>query len=172
MDGHDDAGDTTGQLNLDVMYARGSGVPKDYAEAVKWYRMAAEQGHAKAQNILGVKCDNGDSVPEDDVRAHAWYNLAAEQGYERAVKARKRLRERMTAKQIAQAERVLWNSHGCTCLRVCHTHRQAGRMSMDVSDALRGNELGIQMDLPERCSPGRARRVDWQVGGIHTLWGS
>ena len=106
MDGHDDAGDTTGQLNLDVMYARGSGVPKDYAEAVKWYRMAAEQGHAKAQNILGVKCDNGDSVPEDDVRAHAWYNLAAEQGYERAVKARKRLRERMTAKQIAQAEKL------------------------------------------------------------------
>ncbi len=25
------------------------GVPQDYAEAVKWYRLAAEQGHADAQ---------------------------------------------------------------------------------------------------------------------------
>ena len=106
MDGHDDAGDTTGQLNLGVMYARGSGVPKDYAEAVKWYRMAAEQGHAKAQFNLAVMYARGRGVPEDDVRAYAWYNLAAEQGYEPAVKARKRLRERMTAKQIAQAEKL------------------------------------------------------------------
>ena len=27
----------------------GKGVPEDYAEAVKWYRKAAEQGHATAQ---------------------------------------------------------------------------------------------------------------------------
>ena len=28
------------------MYAKGEGVPKDAAEAVKWYRKAADQGHA------------------------------------------------------------------------------------------------------------------------------
>jgi TPR repeat protein len=28
-------------------------VPKDQAEAARWYRKAAEQGHAEAQNNLG-----------------------------------------------------------------------------------------------------------------------
>ena len=31
---------------LGVMYDNGEGVPQDYAEAVKWYRLAAEQGDA------------------------------------------------------------------------------------------------------------------------------
>jgi len=35
------------------MYDRGQGVPKDYKEAVKWYRLAAEQGVPKAQFSLG-----------------------------------------------------------------------------------------------------------------------
>jgi hypothetical protein len=36
------------------MYDSGKGVPKDYEEAVKWFRRAAEQGHSKAQNNIGV----------------------------------------------------------------------------------------------------------------------
>ena len=35
------------------MYDEGQGVPQDYAEAVKWYRMAADQGNADAQSNLG-----------------------------------------------------------------------------------------------------------------------
>ena len=31
----------------------GEGVEQDYAEAVKWYRLAAEQGNADAQYNLG-----------------------------------------------------------------------------------------------------------------------
>ena len=31
------------------MYATGEGVPKDDAEAVRWYRLAAEEGNASAQ---------------------------------------------------------------------------------------------------------------------------
>ena len=37
-------GDALAQYNLGFMYSNGEGVPQDYAEAVKWYRMAAEQG--------------------------------------------------------------------------------------------------------------------------------
>ena len=40
------------QFNLGVMYFTGDGVPEDDAEAVIWYRQAAEQGHADAQNLL------------------------------------------------------------------------------------------------------------------------
>ena len=37
----------------------GRGVPQDYAEAVRWYRKAAEQGNATAQFSLGFMYDEG-----------------------------------------------------------------------------------------------------------------
>ena len=57
---------------------------KDDAEAVKWYRLAAEQGLANAQHNLGVMYDNGRGVPQDDAEAVKWYRLAAEQGFANA----------------------------------------------------------------------------------------
>ena len=47
-------GDKEAQHNLGVMYDDGEGVPEDDAKAVTWYRMAAAQGYAAAQNNLGV----------------------------------------------------------------------------------------------------------------------
>jgi TPR repeat protein len=38
---------------LAQMYLNGMGVLQDYAEAVKWYRLAAEQGNPNAQFNLG-----------------------------------------------------------------------------------------------------------------------
>ena len=40
------------QYNLGSMYADGRGVPKDEAEAARWYRLAADQGDASAQFML------------------------------------------------------------------------------------------------------------------------
>ena len=53
---------------------------EDAAEAVKWYQMAAEQGHAEAQNNLGMSYRTGSGVEEDDVEAVRWIRKAAEQG--------------------------------------------------------------------------------------------
>ena len=47
-------GEVEAQNRLGDMYTYGPGVPRDTAEAVKWYRMAADQGDAKAQNSLGI----------------------------------------------------------------------------------------------------------------------
>jgi TPR repeat protein len=47
------AGDAVAQYNLGLMYATGEGVPQDDAQAVTWFRQAAEQGHAGALNNLG-----------------------------------------------------------------------------------------------------------------------
>ena len=44
---------TEGQFNLGLMYSRGEGGPQDYQEAVKWCRLAAEQGDALARYNLG-----------------------------------------------------------------------------------------------------------------------
>ena len=52
---------------------------KDDSEAVKWYRMAAEQGLAMAQFNLGITYGI-----EDEAEAVNWYRLAAEQGYANA----------------------------------------------------------------------------------------
>jgi TPR repeat protein len=41
-------GHTIAQFNLGLCFMYGQGVAKDPVEAVKWYRMAAEQGHADA----------------------------------------------------------------------------------------------------------------------------
>ena len=62
------------------MYAGGIGVPENNAEAFKWFRKAAEQGHAKAQYNLGLMYDKGQGVPQDYAEAVKWYRLAAEQG--------------------------------------------------------------------------------------------
>ena len=37
----------------DVAYSKGEGVTQNKEEAVKWYNIAAQQGHAKAQYNLG-----------------------------------------------------------------------------------------------------------------------
>ena len=45
-------GDDYAQHNLGVMYSFGRGVAQDDAEAVRWYRKAAEQGNADAMRAL------------------------------------------------------------------------------------------------------------------------
>ena len=47
-------GDAEAQFLLGFMYAKGRGVLEDDKEAVKWFRKAAEQGHAEAQFNLGL----------------------------------------------------------------------------------------------------------------------
>ena len=67
------------------------GKSRDYAEALKWYRMAAEQGDADAQNNLGVMYECGYGVDRDLPRARYWYKKAVEQGDEFAKANLKRL---------------------------------------------------------------------------------
>lgn len=73
-------GDAEEQYNLGGMYARGEGVPQDYAEAARWFRKAAELGHAGAQSNLGAMYVNGRGVPQDYAEAVRWYRKGAEQG--------------------------------------------------------------------------------------------
>lgn len=49
----------------------------EYEKAARWYRYAAEQGHAEAQNALGSMLLNGMGVEPDEVEAALWYRSAA-----------------------------------------------------------------------------------------------
>lgn len=107
-------GDARAQYHLGNMFREGRSVPQDYAEAIKWYlkaakkdilartsleemvvesdeglktlRSMADQGDAKAQEILGDLYDEGKGIiPVDTEQALRWYKLAAEQGSEHAA---------------------------------------------------------------------------------------
>lgn len=47
-------GNATAQFDLAFMYAGGRGVAKDEAQAVVWYRKAADQGYPDAQHSLNI----------------------------------------------------------------------------------------------------------------------
>ena len=48
-----------------MAYDLGDGVPRDEAEAVRGYRIAADQGYAEAQFSLGAAYRDGAGVPKD-----------------------------------------------------------------------------------------------------------
>ncbi len=75
-------GQAFAQHILGLWYDTGDyGLAEDDEEAVRWYRLAAEQGYAGGQSALGSMYARGEGVPEDDEEAAWWYRLAAEQGY-------------------------------------------------------------------------------------------
>ena len=61
-------------------YYYGRGVSKDFAEAAKLFRKAAERGHVPAQRDLGSMYDFGKGVKLDYLEAALWYRKAANAG--------------------------------------------------------------------------------------------
>ena len=117
-------GDAAAQTSLGLMLEKGQGVPRSPAEAVQWYRLAAEQGYATAQVNLGLMYGKGLGVAQDEVRAYMWFMLAAGSGEPNAIRNRNLLgcqplcghiaipnairnrnvaAQRLTSQQIAQA---------------------------------------------------------------------
>ena len=53
---------------------------KNHRCALIWLQKAAEQGHAGAQNRLGVMYERGEGVRVDMVEAYRWFTIAAAGG--------------------------------------------------------------------------------------------
>jgi len=73
-------GDVNAQYNVGIMYDSGAGVPKDFTQALQWYRRAADLGHVYAQYALGLRYYRGEDVARDITQALQWFQKAAEQG--------------------------------------------------------------------------------------------
>ena len=95
-----ESGDAEAQNNLGVMYNKGLGVSEDYAEAVKWYRLAADRGYADAQGNLGVMYHDGRGVPQDCGEAYAWFSVAAAFGDANAANNRDIVAGELTREQL------------------------------------------------------------------------
>jgi hypothetical protein len=81
-------GDPEAQFKTGYFYLQGDLVVNDYAEAAKWYRKAAEQGHRDAQFYLASMYSGGTKPIEIDFKeATKWYYITAVQGDSNAASA-------------------------------------------------------------------------------------
>ena len=56
----------------------------DKKKALKYYKMAGEQGHAEAQYFCGLMYITGKGAERDDEEAQRYWELAAAQGHQGA----------------------------------------------------------------------------------------
>jgi len=102
-----ESGNPDDQFHLGLHYQQGQhGFPKDYSEAAKWYRKAAEQGHAGAQLYLGVYLCN---VKQEVVEAYKWFELAKhgnDMDEVAAAESQNQLVAHMTPEQIAEGQKL------------------------------------------------------------------
>ncbi|MEO5348244.1 MAG: sel1 repeat family protein [Magnetococcus sp. YQC-3] len=69
------------QSTMGWMYHTGTGVTRDHAQAMQWYRKAADQGNLSAQYNIGVMYYRGEGVAKNDAEALKWFRKAADQGH-------------------------------------------------------------------------------------------
>ena len=72
-------GDAKAQVQVGLAYVSGDGVTADDAEAVKWFRKAADQDDPGGERYLAEMYFTGRGVPADNAQAAKWLRLAAEQ---------------------------------------------------------------------------------------------
>jgi TPR repeat protein len=92
------------------LYYEGNGVTQNYETALKWYRLAAEQGYAYAQSALGRMYADGHGVSQDYTRAYMWFSIAASLWDPDAGKQRDLVTNKLTAAQLKAAYRLV---HEC-----------------------------------------------------------
>ena len=103
------AGDTEAAFELGEMLRIGVvGVPAAPDKAAPWYKIAAQQKHAKAALVLGMLYKNGDGVPRDEIEGAKWLTLASDLGNAHAMFLLSNLyREGSGVAQDAAKSRVL-----------------------------------------------------------------
>ena len=76
----DEKGDAEAQYMLGVSYymtGMGGTNIKVQAEAIKWLRMASNQGHSNAQFMLAHCYESGQCVPKDKIEAYAYWKIGS-----------------------------------------------------------------------------------------------
>ncbi len=66
----------------------------------------AARGNVNALFDLGVAYSTGSGVDIDMIEAHKWFNLAALNGSEEAMHCRAEISDEMTAREIAEAQKM------------------------------------------------------------------
>jgi hypothetical protein len=72
----------------------------NYSEAVRWERLAAEQGNLHAQTDLAYLYETGKGVPLDYIAAYIWYSRAIAAGDRSGSARRSSLSHLLTRTQL------------------------------------------------------------------------
>jgi hypothetical protein len=104
-------GDPEAQFTLGKNYEAGrGGLKQDFAEAYRWYRLAAETGDPWAQTSVALLYRFGKGVPQDLVQSYMWFQLALDRlsGPDRdsIAELQDAAARRMTPGQIREAKEL------------------------------------------------------------------
>lgn len=98
-----------GNSNAQVMIAAAherSSLPAEEAEAVKWYRLASDQGHSHGLYMLGRYYANGrGGLPEDRVTSYMLLTMAVRKGNKHAAQDLSMIEQKMTPAEIAEGKK-------------------------------------------------------------------
>lgn len=78
------AGDPDALYEMGERHYQGLGVPRDYGEAARWFRQAADRNHARAQCTLGMMFAVGRGVDRSFEESVRWLEAAVDNGSEQA----------------------------------------------------------------------------------------
>jgi localization factor PodJL len=93
--------------NLAVLSANQTDQSPDYATAAQWFEQAAQRGLADSQFNLAILYENGLGVGRDLKQAYMWISLAAREKDTDAARRKSILRGKLTADELAAAERMV-----------------------------------------------------------------
>ena len=148
-------GDLVAQLALGHLYDEGIAIGKDEAEALRCYRMAAEQGDAQGQYLLGASLsasDDADEVEEAaaDAEAFGWMLKSARQGYAEAMHEVAHHYEWGDGVQEDKAEAVAWlrkaaeAGHADSMFELGKRYAEGDGVAKDKAEARRWQAMAVE----------------------------
>ncbi|MCC5999882.1 MAG: sel1 repeat family protein [Pararhodobacter sp.] len=135
-------GDRVDAMSNYAILLRRRGGAEAEAEAVRWYRRAAEAGEETAMMMLGWHYQNGRSVAQDTAQAIRWYRDAAERG---------------NAQGALRLAQLLAQGHGGADGRAEATHWY--RVAAVAGEPAAMAELGFRLGRATKPDPEAA--ADW-----------
>ena len=103
-------GDVDAMVEVGEMYCSCTTIEQDDQICGMWMKRAAENGHVRAQYMLGRMYELGLGMRADPVQAYKWYTLSGNQGYRMSQTGAKNMLEIMTPQQRAEAKKLVAES--------------------------------------------------------------
>jgi len=145
-------GNSESCLALGNAYYYGSGIPKDYYSAFRWYFESADKGNPTAQFNLALCYDQGIGVEQNKIEALRWYNKAAENGVIQA-KYNLAIYYKEGHNFVSNAGTVILNSdmpkaikllQECSTVSFAPANRELAKIYLNEKKSLKDQELGMK----------------------------
>ena len=102
-----DESNALAQYYLGMMCLKGQGVEKNYEEAGKWFRKAAENRLPQAQYQLANLYTEGEGVPRDFEFAYIWYSVGAVHQHKLSQNAIANAKAKLSENELAEADKMV-----------------------------------------------------------------